>query len=301
MFLVLSFSTLAFISSCNTFDPPLTVPVYGHIDSIQFIIPKDSSARLGSASAKIPYAWVYLDDNPVGAFQMPCTFPMVAKNGIHTVEVYPAIIPVGGSSPAFIYPFYQFYTVTINMQEGNTYKIKPTSTYFNWVKFPYMENFENDGGPGNVPRGIVNYHGNGNASAGSDTTMHIIGGKQAFQSLSGMVIVDEKHPYYIGVTWPGKPLYDSNNASAYVELNYRSTALFTIGMFDEDTTSQSGPIAIVYPTSSWNKMYVSLNSTLTSFPYQPQNIYFTISLDAADHHTADTLLLDNIKILESPK
>src|SRR5271170_6896111 len=95
-----------FISSCNTFDPPLVMPIYGHIDSIHFTVPADSIGTLGSPSSNIQYAWVYMDDNPVGAFQLPCTFPMVASNGVHNIKIYPGVIPAGQTSPAAIYPFY---------------------------------------------------------------------------------------------------------------------------------------------------------------------------------------------------
>lgn len=301
--LCLSFAFLT--PSCNTFDPPLVVPVYGHIDSIHLVVPLDSISELGTASASIPYAWVYLDDNPVGAFQMPCTFPMVASTGTHTVEVYPAVVPVGASTPASIYPFYQFYSIVINMQQGKTYNIKPVIHYFNWVQFPYLMNFDNfiaGAHPtGNGKYGIINYYGNGNASGASDTTM-IVTSNKAFQGKSGMVIVNRTHPYYIGVTWPPDTLsFNNSNVPVYVEMNYRATTLFAIGMFESnngiDTAVQSSPIALVYPATTWKKMYLSLNNTIyPGFNTYPQNIYYTISWDST--HLADTLLLDNIKILD---
>lgn len=297
-----------FISSCNTFDPPLVVPVYGHIDSMHLVIPADSVGKYGSASDFIPYAWVYLDDNPVGAFQMPCTFPMIASNGTHTVEVYPGVIPVGATSPAAIYPFYQFYSVVINMQQGKTYKIEPVLNYFNWVHVAYTLNFDNfvaGNQPINGRCDIINYYGNGNKSGATTTNMFVINGKNAFQGNSGMVVVDKAHPYYIGMTWPGDTLsFNNTNIPVFMELNYRATTLFSIGLFDNyenegDTTGQSGPLAVVYPTTGWKKMYVSLNNYIyPQFSGIPQNIYFTIRLDSVDNHQADTLLLDNIKILD---
>lgn len=302
---------LAFVvysSSCNTFDPPLTVPVYGHIDSMHLVIPPDSASKYGSASASIQYAWVYLDDNPVGAFQLPCTFPMVAGNGKHTVEVYPAVTPVGGSSPASIYPFYQYYSVVIDMQQGKTYKIEPVINYFSWVQFPYLMNFDNFS-PGVPPINngkyeIINYYGNGNKSGATTTTMTVVSKPLAYQDNSGMVVVNKAHPYYIGLTWPGNTLsFNNSNTPVYMELNYRATTLFAIGMFanngNGDTTIKSSPIAIVYPTTGWKKMYMSLNNTIyPTFKTPPQNIYFTITWDSTDNHAADTLLLDNIKILD---
>jgi hypothetical protein len=284
------------ISSCNTFDPPLVVPVYGHIDSIHFSVPLDSTAKEGSGSNSIPYAWVYLDDIPVGAFQMPCTFPMVASNGPHIIEVYPGIVPVNVNSPASIYSFYQSYSINMNLQQGITYKIKPTSLYYPWVQFPYQETFGED--PGGPPLGIINYHGGGsNASAGSTTTMTVVNGNLAFnKGRSGMVVVNGTNDYYIGVTNPPVTL-PYTGVPVYVELNYRSTAQFAVGMFESDTMVQVQPV-IIYPSATWQKMYFSLSSTLSEYSIGSDNIYFSISLDTYDGHTSDTLLLANIKIVD---
>lgn len=300
-YLMVLFSLPFFIASCNTFDPPLVVPVYGHIDSIHFNVPVDSAYRQGSASANIQYAWVYLDDNPVGAFQMPCTFPMIAANGPHNIKIYPGIIPVGINSPAAIYPFYQFYSFNISLQQGLTYKFFPTSVYNTWSEFPYKEDFEGESIFGSLAH-IINYHGGANPTGASTTTMIVTNNPSLTygrQGKSGMVVVNQSAKYYIGMTWPWDSL-PNTSTPVYVELNYRCTADFTIGMFDGDTTNQSSPIAVVYPASKWTKMYVSLNSTIQSpsgFSILYQNVWFSMVLDTADGHTSDTLLLDNIKIL----
>lgn len=291
------------ISSCNTFDPPLVVPVYGHIDSIHFMVPTDSLTMLGSPSAKIPYAWVYLDDNPVGTFQIPCTFPMIAANGPHNIKIYPGVIPVGINSPAAIYPFYQFYSFNINLQQGSTYKFKPTSEYYTWAKFPYMENFE--GETAGIPSsGIINYHGGGNATGASTTSMYVTQNPALVyggSGKSGMVVVNQNAPYYAGVTFFGKDSLPNSSTPVYVELNYRCTAEFAIGLFQSDlqsdTALMASPTAIVYPTQTWTKMYVCLNTTLQQYSYSSyrHQLYFTMQWNQGDPN--DTLLLDNIKIL----
>jgi hypothetical protein len=293
LLLLISFS----ISSCATFDPPVVVPVYGHIDSIHFVVPFDSMAKQGSPSAKITYAWVYLDNNPVGAFQLPCTFPMITGNGVHSIEVYPGITPVDGTSAASIYPFYQYYSVTLNLQQGSTYKIKPTSTYYKWSQFPLMENFSE--APGGQPIHVINYHGGGNASAGSQTTMLVTDNPNITfdrHGGSGMAIVNQSHNYYIGITNPPVAL-PTLTTPVYVELNYRATTSFAIGLFEDDTATQIQPV-IIYPTATWNKIYVTLNSTISEYSIQPYHIYFAMARDSTDGHTADTLLLANIKILD---
>jgi len=307
---ILAFSFLLspfslFLSSCSTFDPPLVVPIYGHIDSIHFTVPLDSLPLMGSASSKIQYAWVYLDDNPVGAFQMPCTFPMIGASGLHNVKIYPGVTPVGTLSPAAIYPFYQFYSFNITMNQGAKYTFHPTSVYNTWVKFPYLENF-NSGSevPGVPPSGIVGYYGDGVAANATTTTMIVVGSPLAYQGNSGMVIVNAAHPYYIGITNPGDSLPNSSTP-VYIELNYRCNTLFSVGVTEAsndpsqgDSANIASPTALVYPAPAWTKMYISLNTTLQQFSSANylHTVYFSMQWQQGDP-VNDTLLLDNIKIL----
>ncbi len=276
------------ISSCNTFDPPIVVPAYGHIDSIHFAVTSDTQ---GSSSHKIPYTWVYLDDNPVGAFQMPCTFPMVTSNGVHNIKIYSGIIPANGGYPAAISPFYQFYSTNVTLKQGVTTNFQPSATYYNWVDFPYLENFEENSA---LPTGFVKSTG----IQHSDTNMYITHvASQVFEGRgSGMVIVDASRPNYVGMTSPPVILPVNSSNSVYMELNYKATTLFSIGLYEGDTNYIS-PL-VVYQSPAWNKMYVVLQNTLATFPLQPDRIYFALSLDVADGHTSDTLLIDNVKILK---
>ncbi|HTA27469.1 MAG TPA: hypothetical protein VK809_06765, partial [Bacteroidia bacterium] len=160
--------TLA-VASCTVFDPPLVVPAYGHIDSVHFTIAGNPDTQ-GSVSATIPAVWVYLDDNPVGAFQLPCTFPMVASNGSHSIKIYSGISAADGNSAYNINPFYQYYAVSANLQQGKTTVFKPTSLYYTWVVFKLMEDFESEL-VNSQPAHIINFGGNGNKKAASETSM----------------------------------------------------------------------------------------------------------------------------------
>jgi hypothetical protein len=285
-----------FMPSCSVFDPPIVVPIYGHIDSIHFYVPADSAAKLGSASANIQYAWVYLDDNPVGAFQMPCTFPMIGGAGVHNVSIYSGIAGANTNYALSINPFYQFYSVNLYMVPGNKYTFHPVSTYYDWVKFPYMENF-NDQSPGSQPEYLTPYRG---SLGPSDTTMVVTNLKSLVfpgNQGAGMVIVtppSTHHGYYCGIS--DSITLPTTGEPVYVELNYRCTTQFSVGVFESNLASQVSPCAVFYPTTTWKKGYVSLNNTIQTFNLETYNLYFVFASDTIDNHSADTLLLDNIKI-----
>lgn len=285
-----------FIQSCSQFDPPVVVPAYGHIDSIHFYVQADSASTLGTASANIPYAWVYLDDNPVGAFQMPCTFPIVASNGVHNILIYPGIDPANGNTALSIDPFYQYYSVNVTLTQGQVTDFHPTSTYYNWVNVLYKEDFDETS---TTPLYLSEYTG---SLSPSDTSIKIITKSSCVfdgKGGSGLAIVTPgNHHYFIGVTTT--LTLPTNGQAVYMELNYRATTYFSIGVFDGYEANFISPSAIVLPTptGTWKKMYVSLNNTIQTFSLEAYNIYFAMASDTVDNHSVDSLLLDNIKVLD---
>jgi hypothetical protein len=294
-YLAISYWLLAIgFSSCSTFDPPVTVPIYGHIDSVHFTTSyygSGSTPAQGSASANIKYAWVYLDDNPIGAFQLPCTFPMVGSSGTHTVQIYSGIIPADGTSPTSIEPYYQYYSITLNMNQGSKYTFHPTSTYYSWVKFPYLEDFESEP-PGNQPAYIVKAEGTQAVMIVTRNPAYVFEGKG-----SGMAIVNAANPKFIAETI-ADTLPKTGAVPVFLEINYKATTDFEVGMFHyTDSTTGLSPIFPIASTK-WNKIYVNLSTIIAANQIGPYHIYFAMNLNTAEGHTADTLLLDNIKIVD---
>ncbi len=273
-------------SSCSTFDPPVTIPIYGHIDSVHFTTTYNLQ---GTASSKTPNVWVYLDDNPVGAFQLPCTFPMVGGNGTHNIKIFPAIILANGPSATSMNPLYKYYSVTLNMNQGSKYTFQPTSTYYPWVKFPYMEDFENEP-PGNQPQYITNGYGSTSTMIVTRTKGDVFEGKG-----SGMAAVDGTHSKYIGETIADT--LPTANATIYMEINYKATTYFELGMFiGTDSINGLSPVEVL-PSAVWKKMYVDLSTVVQkNNTIGPYHVYFALNLESG--HTNDTLLLDNIKIVD---
>ena len=84
LFAVVLLLTLGFIS-CRKFEGSQKVPSYIHIESIEVDSLTDYFVY-GANTHKITDAWVYVDDNLVGIYELPSTFP-VLKKGQHKVAV----------------------------------------------------------------------------------------------------------------------------------------------------------------------------------------------------------------------
>jgi hypothetical protein len=284
--LIISLPFLGFMLSCNQLNPPETIPAYAHIDNIHL----DTISGQGTNSANITDAWVYVDNNPVGVFQMPCTFPIVASSGTHQVMVFAGIMQDGVASMRAKYPFYNFYQANINLTHGQTVKIKPNVWYTSWAKFHWMEDFEGSG---------ITLHNDTVAKNHCDTIMFqtSVG---AFEGKSGEVVLcGAKKFNYEGDSDTLMNLPKDGTTPVYLEFNYKSTASFWVGMYYGSIGSQI-PIVAVNPTSVWKKMYVNLQATIlqysTSTLPQPFYIYFSVTRDPS----VDTVrfMLDNIKLVQ---
>ena len=79
------------------------MPAYIKIDTIKL---DTYYPEQGSKSANITDAWVYVNDNLVGVFELPALLPVLHR-GPNKLQIYPGIKLNGISSTRVPYPFYQ--------------------------------------------------------------------------------------------------------------------------------------------------------------------------------------------------
>ena len=73
---------------CERFEGDQSVPAYMSIDSIALQI--NDQGKEGSSSHNITDAWVFVDDQSVGAYQLPACFPLL-NQGAHTITIFAGI------------------------------------------------------------------------------------------------------------------------------------------------------------------------------------------------------------------
>src|ERR1035438_2123734 len=123
MFLHKSFFTLfvlVFLFFWSSCDLKVAIPSYIHIDNISV---NTHGTLYGSSSSKITDVWVYVDDQPIEAFELPATIPIL-MTGVHTVIIKAGIKIDGISELRSIYPFYVPYTASMNLVAGINNAIK---------------------------------------------------------------------------------------------------------------------------------------------------------------------------------
>ncbi|MEJ6615995.1 MAG: hypothetical protein QNL61_03675, partial [Crocinitomicaceae bacterium] len=86
----------------------------------------NSANETGQLTSNLSEAWVYLDGDLVGVFELPVKLPIL-KDGAHTFKIYPAILNNGISATKKIYPFVEPYELIVDLEKNEVTKINPTT------------------------------------------------------------------------------------------------------------------------------------------------------------------------------
>jgi hypothetical protein len=284
LFISLSICIIISISSCSLFNPGDPVPAYIHIDKISLTVNSDGSQ--GTKSSKISDAWVYIDEQLIGCFELPATFPVLYE-GSHEIKIRPGIKVNGISATRAPYPFYTIYDTVLNLQKGAKTYLNPIVKYRTNMTFSFMESFE---GAGTI---IAK-----SPTIGVDTVLQVIHhpNPNVFEGSSGIAYLDATHHFFECVSATSYQLPQSS-ADVFLEFNYKCNHIFTVGVFahtSSGSTTQSEALTL-NPSASWNKTYIYLtpvvsgNYTATDF-----NIFFGMVNTGSD---SIAMLLDNIKLV----
>jgi len=275
-FVLFALCFLLFVS-CHKEAP---VPAYISIDT--FTLTTNYSTE-GSNAHKIVDAWIDVDGQSLGAFEMPCTVPALFS-GPHTITVWPGVKENGISTTRIHYPFYNTYAISTTLTQGNILKINPTTSYTSYSKFPYIQDFE--GGTGMLD------------TTGTDTSMQIVHypNPAVFEGNgSGMVVLTGNKSTYYGVTNSKFAL--PNTPSIFLEMNYNCNTEFHVGVVAYDASSNylGEMIALnLRPTTTgWNKVYVNLNDAVISFSAVKYAIFFSMQKTSDPSY----FYLDNVKLI----
>ena len=309
-FFVLAVFSVVFVS-CRKFEGSQTIPAYIHIESI-VVDSLTDYFTYGATTSKITDAWVYVDDDPVGCFELPATFP-VLKHGPHKVTVYGGIMSNGIAAARATYPFYkpQIYE-SLNLVEDSIINLRPVLNYYpigGGVEKGWMEDFET----ANTLLPV----------AGSDTSIIRINGSEAWHSsnsfYSGKIVLPPDSLDFTVATADEYSFHTGYLQYCMVEMDYNCNDAFFVGvMYYKNYQLVKHPLLRIQPTDTvndmpqrWNKIYVNIgpimNENVTASYFK---IYFTSDLSVApvygepDYVQANKqryYYFDNLKLFYRPQ
>jgi hypothetical protein len=277
--LLICFTTL--FAACHK---DSAIPVYLDIQPFELTTNKTTE---GANSSKITDVWVYVNQQPLGAYQLPCKIPVIAEGTIQ-VLLAPGIMKDASVIKRTAYPFYTSFIDTINFEKGKTYSIKPTTKYNSTLNFIYKEGFE-------VGSSFNKRNGDTSIIRSNDATNITEG---YLDNYIGKITLDAVHDTMQVISNTPLAIPTSGN-TVFVELDYKCDIQFTIGLL---VTSPSGVFEYWHLTllskNSWSKAYLNItdeiNRSETGSKFQ---VLITAGSTKGDLVSTKNIYVDNIKII----
>jgi len=113
------------LTSCQKEDTD-DIPTYLKINNV--------ALNEGSTTSNITDAWVYVNDQLQGVYELPAKFPVLEEE-IQNVRIKAGIKVNGIASGRIAYPFYSSYYEDITFTPNETKTINPTVSYLDSIDF----------------------------------------------------------------------------------------------------------------------------------------------------------------------
>ena len=280
-----------FLVGCQLFDQPEIAPSYIHIENFNFIITNSSQ---GTNSEKITDAWVYVNNNLEGVYELPATIPLHYK-GINDLTIYPGIKRNGISADRKKYPFYTPYPINLDLIADSIIEIYPTTEYEDQL-FMWIEDFEDP-----------QHKFNSTANSFVDLTVIDAPTNEVFEGNTAAIDLDSSQLYCEIRTDELEFNSFPKNLSipAYIELDYANNFPFEIGILHKDASISfylKEPLITFVPTTEtdssliWNKTYLYI-SDATNFHTNATEFDLYLSVSNPNQINDIKIRLDNFKVI----
>ena len=253
-----------------------------------------SNTGLSGAEGELTHnfsdAWVYIDDEVIGVFEVPFNIPIL-KSGPCTIKLYPTVRNNGIAATKKIYPFMEVYEVNTELIQKQTITINPVTRYNSMSQFS-IEDFED---PLNL-----NIMVDQNTSAIKSTPTSNIDLESFNGNFYGLIQLNQTDSSWIASTQ--NQLFINKGRDAYLEVDYYNTNSITTGLIyvKPDNTTQNNPnIRLQTQDSStirWKKIYIDLKELIG---YAPNGSNFLQSFIATldEGKSESEIRIDNIKVV----
>ena len=283
-----------FMMGCDKFEGDQSIPSYLKVDTLGFTT---NNSIQGTNNQKFADAWIYVDDDIVGGFEMPFTIPVLSE-GKHKLGIVPGIILNGISSTRAPYPVVEPIIINdFNFVIDSVISTFGSTSYLSNVEFRWMEDFED------ASLAILR-------SPNSDTGIYRTspaGAPGAFidehSEYSGISYVDVSRPHLqlVSTDGNGQGFVFDRGDYVFLEMHYRTNLPMVVGVYVQlqDNTIEERPFLIINPSDNWKKIYVNF----TPIVYETVDaVNYKIYLEAqwTDIGTNGFIMLDNIKLVTRP-
>ncbi len=278
---------MVIFTGCYKFEGSQTVPAYLKIDTISVTTYYPDQ---GTRSHKITDVWIYVNDNIVGAYELPAYFPVLAE-GLNDLQIRPGIKLNGISSTRVPYPFYEpIEYEDFQFVADSTHVIHhPVADYYEDLLFSWMEDFEGAG---------LSLDEN----PASDTVIVRVvreNSPEPETKYAGAIFLSDENPIYSAASYNAFEM-PRQGSPALMELEWKSDNYLNTGLLIRDPGGYvKVPLLILKHSETWNKVYINLGPNLSLHPQASEyRVYFEAGID--NDKDFSTIYIDNIKVIQRP-
>lgn len=280
--------SLLLLSSCVKNNP---APVWLSVSEWQL-----ESNGLGSPEGELTEnlsdAWVYVDNQFVGIFEVPFKIPLLVNGSNKSVRIYPTIKNNGISATKKIYPFLEPFEVFADLVQNDTLHLDPTTRYYQQVDFTIWDFESADSGIEESPS--------------SSAALVMVSDPSIIQPFNGgqfaRVVLDETNSNWIAST-NFEHILPKGGAEVYLEVDYHAEADVVTGVLAIDGTEVTQNPNVQFNgqdpdsvTVEWKKIYIDMSTIVSGSPTAD---FFRNSFEAIlpSGKTQAIINIDNIKVV----
>jgi hypothetical protein len=278
---------LSLLQACDIINPAEEIPSYIRIEKFEFTL---TDVAFGAPTTKITDAWVYVNEELVGAYELPAEFPVLAK-GMAKVSIRPGIKMNGVAATRVMYNFYIPYTTNVALKPKEITTITPTTSYHPSTTVAWLADFEGEMKIDTLP--------NSNLDIEFEISSSIINPSINGFACGKIGLTKDKN-FFAATSLRNFPFeLPKNGQSVFLEMDYKNDQNFSVGvMAINPLADQAITIMHLRPSATWNKIYINLTTTL-QLPanFEAKGYYFYTFAALNDSLSQANIYIDNLKIL----
>lgn len=267
---------LFFLGNCTK--EAAQIPAYLSIEKIRF----QPESNQGSTSSNIGYAFIYIDNEFKGGYELPIDRIPILTTGPAEVLIRAGIKVNGITTNPDEYPPYSDFTTTVDFKAEETTTIDPVVKYKDNIRFAINEDFDSEN------------HKFKNDLDDDPVTKVEIDGNGAFEGKSARIQLNSDHDQIIAAT----DFFDvlpKNNTPVWLEIDYKTEVPVIFGLtgFESANNFEQFPEFGINSNDNWNKIYFDVSQYANLPDYIEHQLFFGASLAGEEGE----IFLDNIKLL----
>ena len=266
-----------FFASCDLINRSEEIPSYIKITKFDL---KTNYLENGANTQNITDAWLYVDEDLKGIFELPFTVPIIDK-GEHRIKVRAGIKVNGIAASRDFYPCYTAFDTIVNLADNVSTVISPEITYEKEIVMDLIEDFEDPGLKfDTTASSTVDFIRNINSS-NTYGLIHLDNENTQFECKSN-------NSYYV-----------NTYQRVFIEIDYKTNNVFKIGIFAHKLDNIVRiPVININTKNEWSKIYINLTAAILE-NYDHSRFTFEVYINAVKDSKQDeaNIYIDNIKLV----